>query len=469
MADCKNELESILDELDSYSVNPSEQDYMDKVIFADIYRSLDHVALTKFSNLSGRVVHLDTDINSLNRDVVKMGKVGNHYINAIQDLGAFIAKSISQNVDYVVMSKDPEVMVEESLLANYVWRLGPQAGDYCKWINTFSSNKNDYRKEIQDYYTKIYAEKLELIREASKRRIAKKKNPLPPIHVIWEDQFYDFLLNRHAFDKSLLKWKMKLELIRGGDFDRMIPFIEDGKSVELSIKLKKGAQEEIDKAIEYMNSCRAELGSIATLEKEPKVVGQNVIMVIRSRKQDDESLTNKFVNESDNEKLKRAVEMFAEYVEKVEERMDQTNDYNQPTIANAVFKGKRVVGSEKYNKIKEFLDSIKDLMAVHDMNYDIDSTPDEIVEAISKYFYDIVSRDNQGVDLDGLSGVRVPIGIAVAYMNYVSPISEIEFEFAHDKWELRGDYSSGKVVCLSMNRYDEIGKVGFRNKEKRDM
>ena len=469
MEDPKRHLNTILEELDGFSADPASLDYMDKVVYAPIYKSLDESALTAFSDLSGRVIHLNTDIHSLKRDVNEMVKVGNHYINAIQELGAYTAKSISGNVDYVVLSKDPEVMVSESPLVNYIWQTGPQEGSYIEWINEFKTNKDKYKEEIQDYYIKKYGEELESIKDASERRTTKKKNPLPPIRVIWEDQLYEFLLNQNTFNKDLLKWKMKLELIRGGDFDRMIPFIEDGKAVELSIKMKKGTQEEIDKALEYMDSCKSDLESIALVEKEPEVVGDNVIMRIRSRNQNKESHINSFVNESDAEKLNRATKVFAECVERVETYMDRTVDYNQPAIFNAVFKGKRIVGPEMYNKVTSFLESIKTWMVDHDMNYDISSSPDEIVEVIKKYYDEAVSKESGSVDLDGMSGVRAPIGIAVAYLNYASPFSEIEFEYAHDKWELRGDYSSEKLVCVSMNRYDEMGKVEFSANEEREM
>ena len=140
MEDPKRHLNSILEELDGFSVDPAELVYMDKVICADVYRNLDESALTAFSDLSGRIIHLNTDIHSLKRDVNEMVKVGNHYINAIQELGAFIAKSISGNVDYVVLSKDPEVMVSESPLVNYIWQTGSQEGSYIEWINQFKSN-----------------------------------------------------------------------------------------------------------------------------------------------------------------------------------------------------------------------------------------------------------------------------------------------------------------------------------------
>ena len=52
MEDPKRHLNSILEELDGFSVDPAELVYMDKVIYADVYRNLDESALTAFSDLS---------------------------------------------------------------------------------------------------------------------------------------------------------------------------------------------------------------------------------------------------------------------------------------------------------------------------------------------------------------------------------------------------------------------------------
>ena len=85
------------------------------------------------------------------------------------------------------------------------------------------------------------------------------------------------------------------------------------------------------------------------------------------------------------------------------------------------------------------------------------------------YFDQAVSSNRGWADIDGLVGVRIPIGIIVAYLNYASPFSDIQFEFAHDKWEYRGDYSTGKLVAVRFKRFDEMPEIDYCYYEERDM
>ena len=447
------ELDKIIEELDSFSVNPAEIEYADKVINTYIYNNLDEAALTEFSGLSGRIIQLETDIHSLKRNVVAMMKVGNHYINALQELGAFTAKSISQNVDYVVLSKNPEVMINESSLAKFVWEKGPQEGDYYTWLRTFKSTKDKYENEIQEYFIKKYKEELESIKDASEKRVSKKSNQLVPVGVIWEDQLYEYFKDKQVLFKSPLKWKMKVGSIRGGDFDRMIPFIEDGKSVEMLIKLKKGTQDEIDEAIDYLNSCKNNVKSIASVEKEPEVNGDIVTMTLRSLNGNLEDGLKNFAEEDLTKRSARAIKMFKSCVEAIENAMDMSGDYVQPTIMGAIFKGKIVPESDGRKDISGFLSEIKKWMDEHGAKYDFEYSSGSITNTIEQYYNDALFNNN--IDADGLAGVCIPVGLAIAYINYVAPYANIEFEFGHDKWEYRGDYTSAMRLGFIMYRSAE--------------
>ena len=43
-------------------------------------------------------------------------------------------------------------------------------------------------------------------------------------------------------------------------------------------------------------------------------------------------------------------------------------------------------------------------------------------------------------------------GLAVAYLNYATPLADIEIMFVHDKWEYRGDYNSDHRIGFVMNQ-----------------
>ena len=457
LLELKNQLKMLVDELDNYSADPFTLEFKDKTIDASLYDHPENIDL--YSKASGRDIHVNDD-----------EKVCGYYYNAIQELGAFLAKSVSRNVDYVVLNKNPEGTVRRISLEFYVWHIyESQGGNYFDWIKQFRANKEEYNVERYQFYVEEYTKLLEAIKKASEGRTKKKKNPQPPVYVIWEDQIYKYLVEKDAFDKELLKCNLMIDKVNGGSFERMKPFIKDGKSVEFLIRLKKGTQEELDNALEWLTGLKNNLDDVAVTERGPKAEDNNAILRVRSNKSDMENLLNDFIAESDSEKLDRAVKMFAASVEMVERSLDLTNDYNNPTVKYGSFRGKRVVGPEKYNKVTEFLDAIKAWMGSHDMNYDYDSKPGEITDCIKMYFDQAVSSDRGWADIDGLVGVRIPIGIIVAYLNYASPFSDIQFEFAHDKWEYRGDYSTGKLVSVRFKRFDEMPEIDYCYYEERDM
>ena len=50
--------------------------------------------------------------------------------------------------------------------------------------------------------------------------------------------------------------------------------------------MKKGTEEEMNSAIEALTAFRKNLSDVAIVESEPKVVGKNVTMLVRSNKSD---------------------------------------------------------------------------------------------------------------------------------------------------------------------------------------
>ena len=177
---------------------------------------------------------------------------------------------------------------------------------------------------------------------------------------------------------------------------------------------------------------------------------------------------DKFRNEDESVKLKRAVDMFVRCVQSVEQKMDKTNDYNRPIVTMySTLKGKCVARANELNKVNSFLDAIKEWMHNNDMNYDYDSTPEEIISVISKEFFGAAGSGRCWID--GFVGVRIPVGIAVAFINYAAPFADIQIDFAHDKWEARGEYSMGKRVGLVITQYNKKEKVKYNYYEKRDM
>ena len=460
----KNQLAMLIAELDSYAVAPSSQDFEDKTVSAKIY---DYPANTGvFSESSGRKMYVK-DGNAI--------ELKGYYFNAIQELGAFVTTNMpTRETDYIILSKNPEETASPLMLEFFVWgKYESQGGNFFDWKRKFQSNKEDYAVDLHEFYVKDYTEKLAAIKKASDGRTKKKKDPLPPVHVLWEDQMYDFLLDQNAFDKDIIKCKLKQKQADGKDFimavQRLEPFIDKGKSVEFSISMKNGTPEDVNSALDKMTAFKNNVSEIAIIESEPKVDGKNVTMLVRSNKSDKEALLKDYIEESDSDKLDRAVKMFAASVEMVERSLDLTNDYNTPIVKYGTFKGERVVGPEKYNKVTEFLNALIGWMGSHDMKYDYDSKPEEIADCIKMYFDQAVSSNRGWADIDGLVGVRIPIGIIVAYLNYASPFSDIQFEFAHDKWEYRGDYSTGKLVAVRFKRFDEMPEIDYCYYEERDM
>lgn len=177
-------------------------------------------------------------------------------------------------------------------------------------------------------------------------------------------------------------------------------------------------------------------------------------------------LLNEFSNETDETKLERALNMFVRCVEKIEKEMDRSNQYNDPCIKDATIDGKLTADSLQLKKAESFFDAIENWMEAHEMGYDFRQTPKEIIEWASKYYNE---RIRGWTDLEGLVGVRCPIAIAVAFINYAAPVANISLEWARDKWELRGDYNSGDLVCLNLSQYNEKEEISHSYYEAYDM
>ncbi len=179
-------------------------------------------------------------------------------------------------------------------------------------------------------------------------------------------------------------------------------------------------------------------------------------------------LVEAFIHESDLERLNRAVEMFTHCVRAVEEKIDECGDYVEPTVSmDSYFEKKDIADEDIYIKVSQFFDAIREWMEDNDMNHDYDYSPDDVVRYISKYLDDVVSSG--WWDMGGCIGIRIPIGVAVAFLHYVAPEAFLEIDYAHDKWEYRGDYSTEKRVCLRLKRYDEPIEIDYNHYEAYDM
>lgn len=176
-----------------------------------------------------------------------------------------------------------------------------------------------------------------------------------------------------------------------------------------------------------------------------------------------------FIHENDLERLNRAVEMFVFCVRAVEEKIDECGDYNEPTVSmDSYFENKDVVDEAIYKKAFQFFEAITEWMQNNDMNYDFDLSPDDVAGYAANTLADVVSLGGW-YDMDGCIGIRVPIGVTVAFLHYVNPEASLEMDFAHDKWEYRGDYSAAKRVCLRLKRYGEPGIVDYNLYDAFDM
>lgn len=285
MLELKNQLAMLINELDGFSVDPSTENFEDKMIFANIYSYPANVGV--FSEASGRNMFVK-DHNAL--------QLMGYYYNAIQETGAFVSdkRVVTRETDYIILSKHPEEIADdhvgfgvwEKVKSQYEGRIT----NYYDWEKTFLANKDNYTEEIYEHYVDCYKEILDAIKKASDGRTKKKKDPQPAVKVLWEDQMYKYLMDTGAFDREVVKCKLTLKQTAGRDFQiaymRIEPFIQDGKSVEFSVNMKKGTEEEMNSAIEALTAFRKNLSDVAIVESEPKVVGKNVTMLVRSNKSD---------------------------------------------------------------------------------------------------------------------------------------------------------------------------------------
>lgn len=418
------QLQNIINELEQYYVNPQEVDFYDKIVYAYLYNS---------------VGYSHAIINTSGRDVKQYAEVfeGAYYLNAIQNLGAIIWKSISGYVDYAILCRYPE-------------------GNEIKLIESYTDDLNR-------------------IKEISDKRVNKKKNPLPPIGVIWEDEMYEYLLGRDAFNSEVMKCKFRSDQ---GDFvsgrDRIIPFIKKGKNAEFSIKLKKKSEDEVKKAIDILSSFASSVTKIGSIESGPILEDDEVVLRIQSNKAPKKNKSNQenylsvFKNDDETTKLSKAMGLFKKCVKAVEKEMDKAGDYNDPVVSTeSELKGEPIAANVSEESAMAFFDEAVKWMRENDMNFDFQTNPDDI-----RKWYEVSYRTllNQGqYFFDGESGVRYPVGIAVAFMIYAAPDACVEIEFARDKWEWRGDYSGSKRVYLEISDYGTTFNVGNNQYEPYDM
>ena len=181
-----------------------------------------------------------------------------------------------------------------------------------------------------------------------------------------------------------------------------------------------------------------------------KCISQTNLEELLSKKDEHKEL---FINEDRKAKCDRAMKLFKACVNKVEKYMDKTNDYNSPSATGSI-RGRCVDSSASSNCAADFFDeAVKWLEECDSKGYDFDIDPCNLRKWYEGSFGGLIMKNS--LSFDGEVGVRYPVGIAVAYLIYVDPKATIGIEFVRDKWELRGDYSSSKRVCL------EIGDYGY--------
>ena len=162
--------------------------------------------------------------------------------------------------------------------------------------------------------------------------------------------------------------------------------------------------------------------------------------------------TELFNKEDRKAKCERAMKVFISCVNKVEQYMDKTNDYNSPAASpNSIVQGRIVHSVTNVNNASDFFDAAVNWMEENEKGYDFSIDSRNMRKWYEETYKKMLQRGTFW--FDGEAGVRYPVGLVVAYMTYVDPKATIAIEFVRDKWELRGDYNSSKRVCLEMGDY----------------
>jgi len=71
-------------------------------------------------------------------------------------------------------------------------------------------------------------------------------------------------------------------------------------------------------------------------------------------------------------------------------------------------------------------------------------------------------QSSKSCDIEGTIGFEIPLAVAVGYSALYSPLAEVSFTLARDKWEYRGDYNMGKQICWRISPVYAQGNV-YRN------
>ena len=197
-----------------------------------------------------------------------------------------------------------------------------------------------------------------------------------------------------------------------------------------------------------------------------KIISKTNLLELLSKK---DQRTDLFKTEDRKTKCDRAMKVFKSCVSKVEQYMDKTNDYNSPSASSdSVIRGKFVYSAASSNCASDFFDeAVEWLKEGNNKGYDFAIEPQNLRQWYEQSFNKCIQRNSYW--FEGEVGVRYPVGLAVAYMIYVDPKADITIEFVRDKWELRGDYSSSKRVCLELGDYGNDIKVHYNYYEAYDM
>lgn len=174
-----------------------------------------------------------------------------------------------------------------------------------------------------------------------------------------------------------------------------------------------------------------------------------------------------FVTDNRDKKLNRAMKLFEKCVNRVEQYMDKTGDYNYPTAsAHSRLEGKTTKANVASECAVDFFDAVVSWIKEKYRGTAFENEADILGKAYAETYEKILKDDFW---FNGEIGVEYTVGLAVAVMIYMDPTATIEIEYVRDKWEFRGDYSASKRVCLEMSDYGYNVSVHYNKYEAYDM
>ena len=182
------------------------------------------------------------------------------------------------------------------------------------------------------------------------------------------------------------------------------------------------------------------------LSRKPNIIVISDIMACQKA-----LLLSSFKILSDEEKVEKGVELYKKAYSELSTAIAKSKTYNEPIVADMTVHDNRMHKEDSSLLLLEYISRLSKEAGLANQKSE---------KLIHAYLSEL--KGSGRCDMEGTVGFEIPLAVAVGYSILYSPLAEVGFTLARDKWEYRGDYNNGKQICWRISPAYAQGNV-FRN------